>query len=120
MATRCCSSSAAAAAGRWRWGCCRRPTCAARSPSIYDRESGRVARLEFKPEQPSADRTWACASASARVLRGLEHEDEPGKYFNRLCPDGLVGAFPLPGSAFLDMGTPAGLEHALAALATGS
>jgi glucose-1-phosphate thymidylyltransferase len=87
-------------------------------PVIYDRDSGRVERLEFKPERPSADRTWVAAAAPAGVLRGLEREEEPGKYFNRLAEEGRVGAFPLPGGGmFLDMGTPAGLEHALAALA---
>jgi hypothetical protein len=86
-------------------------------PVIFDRDSGRVSQLEFKPDQPSADRTWACAVAPVRVLRGLEWEDEPGQYFNGLCPDGRVGALPLPGeSMFLDMGTAKGLEHTLAAL----
>jgi NDP-sugar pyrophosphorylase family protein len=87
-------------------------------PVLYDRSSGRVSRLEFKPEHPSADRTWACAVAPVQILRGLEHEDEPGQFFNRICGERRVGALPLQGDGmFLDMGTPKGLEHALAALA---
>lgn len=87
-------------------------------PVIFDQQSGRVSQLEFKPDQPSADRTWACAVAPVRTLRGLEGEDEPGRYFNRLCPDGRVGALPLPGeSMFLDMGTAKGLQHTQAAFA---
>jgi glucose-1-phosphate thymidylyltransferase len=94
------------------------PDMSREEPVIFDRESGRVSRLEFKPERPSADRTWACAVAPARVLRGLEQHDEPGIYFNSLCPTGRVGAIPLPGDGmFLDMGTPKGLEHAMSALA---
>jgi dTDP-glucose pyrophosphorylase len=85
-------------------------------PVTFDEQSGRVSQIEFKPEDPSGDATWAGAVATARVLRGLEHEEEPGRYFNSLCPQGRVGAVRLAGT-FLDMGTPKGLEAVLAALA---
>jgi dTDP-glucose pyrophosphorylase len=84
-------------------------------PVLYDHDSGRVWGLEFKPEHPSADRTWACAVATVGVLRGLEDHEEAGIFFNSLCPTGRVGALPLTGT-FIDMGTAPGLEHALDAL----
>jgi glucose-1-phosphate thymidylyltransferase len=84
-------------------------------PVIFDRGSGRVSELEFKPAHPSADMTWVCAAAPAALLmEGLADEDEPGKLFNRLCGGGQVGALPLPGSAFVDMGTATGLKIARA------
>jgi dTDP-glucose pyrophosphorylase len=86
-------------------------------PVLWDPTTGVVSSLEFKPEHPSADRTWACAVASVRVLRGLESFEEAGVFFNSLCRSGRVGALPLAGE-FIDMGTARGLEHALAALET--
>jgi NDP-sugar pyrophosphorylase family protein len=80
-------------------------------------ESGRVSRILFKPKDPPSPAwTWGCAAAPAHILRPLEHEQEPGVYFNRLCPRGRVGAVVLPGT-FLDMGTPEGLREVLESLA---
>lgn len=95
-------------------GLLRAPDMRREEPVIFD-DSGKVRRIEFKPERPSSDRTWACAAAHVRTLRALEHEPEPGVYFNRLSAEGRVGAVPLPGM-FLDIGTPKGLEVALASL----
>jgi dTDP-glucose pyrophosphorylase len=88
-------------------------------PVTFD-ESGRVARIDFKPEHPPARAlTWACAAAVAAILRPLEYQSEPGVYFNSLCAERRVGALELPGT-FLDMGTPGGLEAALASLTASS
>ena len=87
-------------------------------PVLFD-PSGRVSGLEFKPEHPSADRTWGLAIAPAGTLRALRGESEPGFLFDRLARDGRVGALPLPGT-FLDIGTPAGLREAQEALGAGA
>ena len=79
-------------------------------PVLFD-ESGTVRRIEFKPARPSSTWIWSCAVASARALRGLEGEAEPGVYFDSLCPEGRVGSLLLPGT-FLDIGTPARLREA--------
>jgi NDP-sugar pyrophosphorylase family protein len=95
-------------------GLLRAPDMRREEPVITD-DSGRVLRMEFKPENPSADHTWATAAAPIRVLRGLEDEPEPGIYFNRLAQDGRVGAIYMSGE-FLDMGTVRGLELTRAAV----
>jgi glucose-1-phosphate thymidylyltransferase len=79
-------------------------------PVLFE-PSGRVTRIEFKPEQPSSSWIWGCAAAPARLLWPLEREQEPGRYFDSLCDDGLVGGVQL--GEYLDMGTADGLREAL-------
>jgi glucose-1-phosphate thymidylyltransferase len=81
---------------------------------VFD-EGGRVLRIEFKPERPSSTWIWGCAAASVRTLGGLEHEEEPGIFFNSLCEQGIVAGVPLEGS-YVDMGTQRGLREALDAM----
>ena len=52
--------------------------------------SGRVERVEVKPERASSNLTWGCAAGRARALRPLEHERDPGEYFAARCRDGVV------------------------------
>jgi glucose-1-phosphate thymidylyltransferase len=81
-------------------------------PVVLD-EAGRVLRIEFKPERPSSGWIWGCAAASARTLTGLEHEDEPGIFFNSLCETGSVAGVALSGP-YVDIGTREGLREAQA------
>jgi glucose-1-phosphate thymidylyltransferase len=78
-------------------------------PVVSD-ESGKVSRIEFKPEHPSSDWIWGCAAASARALRGLRAVDEPGVYINSLCPRGVVCGVRLS-DTYIDMGTRNGLRQ---------
>jgi hypothetical protein len=80
-------------------------------PVIFD-ESGKVLRIEFKPEHPSSKWIWGCAAAPVRMLRGLECEEEPGVYFNSMCARGIVGGACFSGT-YIDMGTHDGLRHAV-------
>lgn len=80
-------------------------------PVVLD-ESGRVTAVEFKPERPSSEWIWGCAAATAGILRGLEHEDEPGRLFDSLSETGRVTGVRLPGE-YIDMGTPDGLAEAI-------
>jgi glucose-1-phosphate thymidylyltransferase len=80
-------------------------------PVVHD-ESGRVMRIEFKPERPSSSWIWGCAAARVETLEGLEHEHEPGVYFDSLCDRGVVRGLRLPGT-YLDIGTRQGLREAL-------
>jgi NDP-sugar pyrophosphorylase family protein len=78
-------------------------------PVVFD-ESGTVTRIEFKPDHPASDWIWGCAAAPVRALRGLAGVDEPGVYFNSLCPRGVVGGVPLS-DTYIDMGTRDGLRE---------
>lgn len=80
-------------------------------PVVFD-HSGKVLRIEFKPERPSSSWIWGCAAASVSTLRGLESEDEPGIFFNSLCAKGRVAGVRLSG-AYIDMGTHDGLREAV-------
>ncbi len=102
--------------GRWdvALGLLRAPDLTRHETVVFD-DSGRVRHIEFKVQRPSSDWMWGLAIASARFLRPLEREREPGIYFDRLARDGRVGALTLPGT-FLDIGTPQGLEEALSAV----
>jgi glucose-1-phosphate thymidylyltransferase len=79
-------------------------------PVVFD-DSGRVLRIEFKPERPSSNWIWGCAAASVATLRGLEHEEEPGVLFNSLAANGGVAGVQLA-EAYIDMGTHSGLREA--------
>jgi phosphoribosyl 1,2-cyclic phosphodiesterase len=79
-------------------------------PVVAD-DSGRVRRIEFKPDRPSSSWLWGCAAVRAGTLRALRGRDEPGPFFDSLAAEGRVGAVRLPGR-YLDMGTPAGLDQA--------
>lgn len=83
-------------------------------PVVPD-DSGRVLRIEFKPERPSSSWIWGCAAASVATLRGLDREDEPGVFFNSLCATGRVAGVRLS-DAYIDIGTPRGLREALEAI----
>lgn len=83
-------------------------------PVIFD-DSGKVLRIEFKPERPSSTWIWGCAAASVRTLRGLEDQEEPGVLFNSLCAEGGVAGVRLSES-YVDMGTQRGLREALDSL----
>jgi glucose-1-phosphate thymidylyltransferase len=80
-------------------------------PVVFD-DSGKVIRIEFKPERPSSSWLWGCAAAPARALRGLERAEEPGVYFDALCGQGIVGSVCLS-DTYVDMGTREGLREAL-------
>ena len=79
-------------------------------PVVFD-ESGKVLRIEFKPERPSSNWIWGCAAASVATLRGLEHEEEPGVLFNSLCEKGSVAGVRFA-EEYIDMGTHHGLREA--------
>jgi dTDP-glucose pyrophosphorylase len=79
-------------------------------PVVFDR-SGRVYRIEFKPERPSSSWLWGCSAAPAAALRGLEHEEEPGMYFSKLSERGVVGGVCVS-ETYVDMGTREGLREA--------
>jgi glucose-1-phosphate thymidylyltransferase len=80
-------------------------------PVVFD-DSGKVLRIEFKPERPSSAWIWGCAAASVRTLRGLESQEEPGMLFNALSAEGSVAGVRLSES-YVDMGTHSGLREAL-------
>jgi dTDP-glucose pyrophosphorylase len=80
-------------------------------PVVFD-DSGKVLRIEFKPERPSSAWIWGCAAAAVRTLQGLEHEEEPGVFFDSLCAEGRVASVCLS-DAYVDMGTRSGLREAL-------
>jgi glucose-1-phosphate thymidylyltransferase len=84
-------------------------------PVVVD-ESGRVVRIEFKPERPSSSWIWGCAAARVSALRGLEREEEPGVYLDSLCRRGIVAGVRLS-EGYVDMGTHDGLRKALELLA---
>jgi glucose-1-phosphate thymidylyltransferase len=76
-------------------------------------ESGLIAGIELRPPAPTSNLIWGCAAAPASVLRGLEHEREPGEYFNRLClKDAVAGVW--LSDRYVDIGTREGLREALA------
>ena len=77
--------------------------------------SGRVERVEVKPERASSNLTWGCAAGRARALRPLEHERDPGEYFAARCRDGVVAGYWLS-DVWIDLGTP---ERLAAAQASG-
>jgi glucose-1-phosphate thymidylyltransferase len=79
-------------------------------PVILD-ASGRVSRIEFKPAHPSSDWLWGCAAARVDTLRGFDRSEEPGVFFDSLCPRGVVGGVRLS-ETYLDMGTRDGLRDA--------
>jgi dTDP-glucose pyrophosphorylase len=83
-------------------------------PAIFD-DSGRIIRLEYKPERPTSDWIWGCAAARVGRLRDLGEVEEPGMYINSLCDRELVGGVRLS-ETYVDMGTPAGLRDAVAML----
>jgi glucose-1-phosphate thymidylyltransferase len=85
-----------------------------RHEPVIVEESGRVTRIEFKPERPSSDWMWGCAAGSVRIMRGLAGEEEPGVYFDSLCGQGLVGGVRLS-ERYLDVGTQEALREALGA-----
>jgi hypothetical protein len=74
--------------------------------------SSQVAKIELRPPAPTSNLIWGCAAAPASVLRGLEHEREPGEYFNTLCPKGVVAGIWLS-DTYIDIGTHEGLGEAL-------
>lgn len=75
--------------------------------------SGRVARLEVKPERPDSNLVWGCAAARVRALRPLADELDPGLYFARLCAaGGRVGGRWLS-DTYIDLGIPPALESAV-------
>ena len=76
--------------------------------------SGRVERVEVKPERASSNLTWGCAAGRARALRPLEHERDPGEYFAARCRDGVVAGYWLS-DVWIDLGTPERLAAAQAA-----
>jgi ribonuclease BN (tRNA processing enzyme)/CTP:molybdopterin cytidylyltransferase MocA len=79
-------------------------------PVVADR-TGRVRRIEFKPDHPSSNWLWGCAAAPVAVLRGLEGHTEPGILFQSLAERGVVGSVRLS-DRYLDMGTPEALTQA--------
>jgi dTDP-glucose pyrophosphorylase len=79
-------------------------------PVLFE-SSGKVLRIEFKPEQPSSSWIWGCAAAAVRTLRGLELEEEPGVFFDSLCRDERVAGVCLS-DTYIDMGTRPGLREA--------
>jgi dTDP-glucose pyrophosphorylase len=91
-------------------------------PESYDpvvladpsRLSGRVVRVEVKPRRAPSNLTWGCAAARVRALRSLEHERDPGEYFDARSRDGVVVGRWLS-DVWIDLGTPARLAAALAA-----
>ena len=83
-------------------------------PVVFD-ESGKVLRIEFKPERPSSTWIWGCAAVAVATLRGLEHEEEPGILFNSLSARGRVAGVRFA-ETYVDMGTHHGLREAIDAV----
>ena len=77
--------------------------------------SGRVERVEVKPERASSNLTWGCAAGRVRALRALEHERDPGEYFAARSRDGVVVGRWLS-DVWIDLGT---LDRLAAAQAAG-
>lgn len=80
----------------------------------FDGERGRVLKIDIKPAHPASPWVWGCAAARAGALSELGREAWPGAYFDRLCREGIaVVGVPLS-DVWLDVGTKASLERAVA------
>jgi glucose-1-phosphate thymidylyltransferase len=86
-----------------------------RSDVVAFDDSGGIAGIEVKPEQPPSEWIWGCAAARAQIWRGLAGTGWPGSYVDRLCRSGRDVRGVKLSDTWLDVGTRESLRQAAAA-----
>jgi glucose-1-phosphate thymidylyltransferase len=84
-----------------------------RSDVVTLDDSGRVAAVSVKPEQPASNLIWGCAAARVDALSGIGRRAWPGEHFDELARAGRALGVRLAGE-YLDVGTRDALRRAAA------